>query len=242
MPPEALMDPPPDLVRTAISAAAVGLTIVTYLGARRVQQVFAGACVLHPVLVSVGLGVGALALTGVSYDFYFANAYPLHFLLGPMTMLLAVPLIRQVGLIRRSFGPLCLALVLGSGAALTITAAVVSVSEGSEQLLATILPKSTTTAIAISLSDAMDGAPGLTAIVVILTGIFGAAFGAGLLRLARISDHRAIGLALGVSAHVIGSARAFQISETAGAFATIGTILNGLATAFLLSAIMLGAV
>lgn len=120
-----------------------------------------------------------------------------------------------------------------------VTTALFVRSAGADALMATLLPKSTTTAIAVALSEIGGGAPGLTAVVVILTGVFGAAFGPGLLRAARISDDRAVGLALGVSAHLLGTARAFQVSETAGAFAAIGAILNGLATAAVLCAIAL---
>lgn len=225
-----------DAVHVIVPVLAIGLTIGVFLTACRIQRALYGACILHPVLVSVTIGVLVLLLSGVPYDDYFAEAYALHFLLGPMTALLAVPLIRQATLIRRSVRPLCLGLLIGSIAALITTASLVAAFAGPEELMATALPKSTTTAIAISLSESIGGAPGLTALIVILTGIFGAAFGPVLLRAAKISDERAIGLALGVSAHVIGTARAFQVSETAGAFATMGTILNGLATSTIICA------
>jgi putative effector of murein hydrolase len=97
-------------------------------------------------------------------------------------------------------------------------------------LVATIAPKSATTAVAVEVSDRLGGISGLTAVIVISTGIFGAAFGPLILELGRVKDDRAKGFALGVASHAIGTARAFQISETAGAFAGVGMILNALLT------------
>lgn len=106
--------------------------------------------------------------------------------------------------------------------------------DGAEaNLLVTIAPKSATTAVAVEITDRFGGIPGLTAVIVISTGIFGAAFGPSILDAIRIKDERARGLALGVASHALGTARAFQMSETAGAFASLGMILNALLTILL---------
>ena len=101
-------------------------------------------------------------------------------------------------------------------------------------LLATVAPKSVTTPIAMGISEALGGLPSLTAVMVILTGVIGAMLGPPLLNLMRLRDWRARGLAIGVAAHGIGTARAMQVNEVAGAFSGLAMGLNALATAILL--------
>ena len=188
---------------------------------------------LHPVLVSTVAVGGILMLTGIPYSRYFEQTWLLHEGLGLFVVLLAVPLYRHMALIRSSSAMIGLALVIGSVAAVVTAIALPGFFGAELDIVATLLPKSSTTAIAVSVSERLDGIASLTAIVVITTGLFGAAFGPGLLAAAGIQDHRAVGLALGVASHAIGTARAFQISETAGTFASVGMILNGLLTILL---------
>lgn len=95
-------------------------------------------------------------------------------------------------------------------------------------------PKSVTTAVAINISEDLGGAPTITALVVILTDLIGATFGWPLLKVLGISDPRAKGLAIGVASHVVGTARVFQIDQKAGAFSSLGMILNAITTTLLI--------
>lgn len=188
---------------------------------------------LHPVLTSV-VGVGAIVVaTGVGYDRYFSQAAPLHHALGLLVILLAVPLARQWSLICEAGLPLAFALLVGSAAAFGSALALPASVGSPEVLAASIAPKSATAAVAVGISDRLGGIPGLTAVVVIMTGIFGAIAGPTLLRATGVKDERAAGFALGLGSHAIGSARAFQISERAGAFASVGMILNAILTVVL---------
>lgn len=126
-----------------------------------------------------------------------------------------------------------IALLVGSVAALITALALPALNAADAILIASLAPKSTTTAVAVEVTDRLGGLPGLTAVIVISTGIFGAAFGPSILEGAGIRDERAKGFALGVASHAIGTARAFQMSETAGAFASLGMILNALLTIIL---------
>ena len=85
----------------------------------------------------------------------------------------------------------------------------------------------------MGVAEQIGGLPSLTAVLVILTGIFGATFGTWTLNALRIKDWRARGFAVGIASHGIGTARAFQLNEVAGAFASLALGLNGLATAIL---------
>jgi len=177
---------------------------------------------------------GLLAVTETDYATYFEGAQFVHFLLGPATVALAVPLYRQFAQVRRSATALLVALVVGS---LTAAASAVGIAwalGASETTMLSLAPKSATAPIAMAIAEDIGGLPSLTAVLVILTGITGAALGSWIVRLVRVRDDRAAGLAIGVASHGIGTARAFQLSETAGAFSGLAMGLNGLATALLI--------
>ncbi len=192
----------------------------------------------HPVLVST-LFVGALLIaTDMPYESYFLQAEPLNLALGAIIVLLAVPFYRQMGVLRESAKPISCALVVGSVVAL-LSALAYSIAIGADQeLIATIAPKSATTAVAVQLSERLGGIPSLTAVLVISTGIAGAVLGPPLLDAVAVTNPRARGFALGLAAHAIGTARAFQMSETAGVFASIGMILNALLMILLVPAVL----
>lgn len=228
-------------VQVALQHPWFGLaaTIAAYGLAIRINQVFCGPALLHPVLVATALVAALLHITGMPYEAYFAQSRLLHAALGPVVILLAVPLYRNAARIRASGGALVVALPVGAMVALATALALPLLADASVEVLATLGPKSVTTAVAIQLSEGLGGNAALTALIVISTGIFGAVFGPCMLAFAGVRDQRAIGLALGVASHVIGTARAFQISDVAGAFATLGMILTALATTALMSLFLL---
>ena len=189
---------------------------------------------LNPVLIAVALTVGGLLLTGTSYDAYFEGAQFVHFLLGPATVALAIPLYRQVEKVRRSALALGVSIVTGS---ITASATAVGIAWGlgaSRDTLISVAPKSVTAPVAMGISESLGGLPSLTAVLVILTGIVGAMLGPWALTLAGVKDWSARGLAIGTASHGIGTARALQVNEVAGAFAGLAMGLNALATALLL--------
>lgn len=191
----------------------------------------------HPLLNPVALSVVALVLllkaTGTEYRTYFDGAQFVHFLLGPATVALAIPLYAQSGTLRRALVPLLGALVVGSVVAILSAVGVAWLLGASPTTLLSLAPKSVTTPIAMGIAEKLGGLPSLTAVLVVSTGILGAVMAKYVLDALRIADHAVRGFAVGVAAHGIGTARAFQVSEQAGAFAGLGMGLNGLATALL---------
>lgn len=188
---------------------------------------------VNPVLIAVVVIVTLLALSGTDYDSYFEGAKFVHFLLGPATVALAIPLYRQIRQVRQSLLAIVVAIIAGSLTAAASSVGIAWLLGASRQTLLSMAPKSATTPVAMGIAEQLGGLPTLTAVVVILTGITGAMTASGLISLLRIRDPRAGGLAIGVAAHGIGTARAFQISEVAGAFAGLAMGLNALATAIL---------
>ncbi|MDT8342843.1 MAG: LrgB family protein [Thermohalobaculum sp.] len=189
---------------------------------------------LNPVLIAVVLVVSGLLLTGTSYDAYFEGAQFVHFLLGPATVALAIPLYRQVARVRRSALALGVSIVTGSLAASASAVGVAWALGASRDTLISVAPKSVTAPVAMGIAESLGGLPSLTAVLVILTGILGAMLGPWVLTLAGVRDWAARGLAIGTASHGIGTARALQVNEVAGAFAGLAMGLNALATALLL--------
>ncbi len=193
---------------------------------------------LNPVLIAVLMLVGVLMLTDTDYPTYFDGAQFVHFMLGPATVALAVPLYQQFQKVKGSFLMILAAILAGSVSAALSAIAVAWAMGVSRETLLSIAPKSVTAPIAMGIAEATGGVPSLTAVLVILTGIIGAVLGTWTLNALRIKDWRARGLAIGTASHGIGTARALQINQVAGAFASLAMGLNGLATAVLLPVIL----
>lgn len=194
---------------------------------------------VNPVLVAVIVLTVILSATGTEYSSYFEGAQFVHFMLGPATVSLAVPLYANLGRVRRAALPILAALGAGSLTAVVAALGLARLLGADDAVLASLAPKSATAPVAIGISEGLGGEPTLTAVLVLLTGIFGAMTAIPLLNLLRIRDPRAQGLAVGVAAHGIGTAQAFQVNETAGAFAGIGMGLNAVLTA-LIAPLVLG--
>ncbi len=193
---------------------------------------------LNPVAWSIALLVLLLELTSTSYQTYFDGAQFVHFLLGPATVALAVPLYAQLSKLRALWLPLLGALLVGSVTAMLSAVAIAWLLGASHTTLLSLLPKSVTAAIAMGISEKIGALPSLTAVFVVMTGILGAVMARYVLNFLRITDHSVRGFALGIAAHGIGTARAFQVNEEAGAFAGLAMGLNGLATALLVPVVM----
>lgn len=210
------------------------LTLAVYLLALALHRKAKGHPVVNPVLVSVSILVVLLLVTGTPYQRYFDGAQFVHFLLGPTTVALAVPLHAQLKRLLAMGGPLLIALVVGSLTAGLSAYAIGALLGASTPTVISLAPKSVTTPIAMGVAERLGGLASLTAVFVILTGIFGAIFADGILRRLGVKDDASIGFALGLASHGIGTARAFQLSEQTGAFAALAMGLNGLFTAITL--------
>lgn len=189
---------------------------------------------LNPVLLAVVVVVTILAASGTSYQTYFAGAQFVHFLLGPATVALALPLYRQIDSVRRSAVAILISILAGSLTAIVTAVGIAWLLGGSRDVLISLAPKSVTAPVAMGITEQLGGLASLTAVLVIVTGITGAMLGTYVLNALRIRDWRARGLAMGTASHGIGTARALQVNRIAGAFSGLAMGLNALATALLL--------
>ena len=209
-------------------------TLVVWLTANGIASLSPGNPLLNPIMLSIAVIAIVLLVAGIDYGTYFEGAQFIHFLLGPATVALAIPLFHQRRRVAAHAKAVAVALVAGS-----VTAAGSAVALGAAlgldaTMLRTLAPKSVTSPIAMAVSEQMGGIPALAAVFVIVTGILGALFGPLLFAAMRVRSSAAKGLALGVVTHGIGTARAMQIDPVAGAFAALGMGLNGVVTAVVL--------
>jgi predicted murein hydrolase (TIGR00659 family) len=209
------------------------LTLLAYLAGRQLYLRAKGSPFLNPVLVAVVVLIALLKLTGTDYQTYFQGAQFVHFLLGPATVAVALPLYRQLHALRRSVLAVAAALLTGSIVASLSAMAIAKLLGAEPQTVLSMAPKSVTTPIAMGVAEQIGGLPSLTAALVLMTGIIGAVVGTSVLNLLKIRDQRARGLAMGTASHGIGTARALAESETAGAFSGLAMGLNGVVTALL---------
>lgn len=232
----------PDLLWVYLSQSPLlwlTATLAAYAVGHALHRRAGGNPLVNPVAIAVILLVGVLTATGTDYATYFDGAQFVHFLLGPATVALAVPLWRNMAEVRRRLVPMAVALLVGSVTAVVSAVAVASLLGAAPQTMLSLAPKSVTTPIAMGVAERIGGLPSLTAVLVILTGIVGAMVATPLLNALRLSndpdngDWAARGFAVGVAAHGIGTARAFQVHPLAGTFAGIAMGLNGLLTAIL---------
>lgn len=209
------------------------VTVAAYAAADLISLRSGRHPLANPVVIAVALIAGLLVLTGTDYRTYFDGAQFVHFLLGPATVALAVPLVRQIEAVRRMLLPMLAALLVGAVTAVVSAVGIAALFGAPREILIALAPKSVTAAIAMAISRELGGEASLTAVLVISTGILGAIVVTPLFDLVGIRSREARGFAAGLAAHGIGTARAFQVSEAAGLFAGIAMALNAVLTALI---------
>lgn len=212
---------------------AFGLTLGSYQLAmaayERTRWVF-----LQPVLVSMTLVIGSLWLLGIGFDEYRRHSELLTLLLGPATVALAVPLFANLRRIRQLLWPILITLLVAGTFATVLGIGLGWLLGVDRQMLMTLAPKSVTSPIAMLVAAEIGGVAALAAVFVLLTGVLGAMFGPELMRRLGIHHPAAQGMALGLAAHAVGTARALQEGEECGAFAALAMSLMGVTTAVVL--------
>jgi len=212
-------------------ACGIAVTLAGFLLARAVQR----RCRMHPLLNPVLVGAAVVAALGLVLSLppghYQPTGTVFPWLLGPHVAVLAVPLYRYRRDIVRSAGVVFPAVAAGGVIAAVVALGFAKLAGAEDTVTATLATKSVTTAVAVELADLHGGMPNLTSLVVVLTGVFGACVVGLPHRLFGAPCPRAQGLALGVTAHAIGTARALTLGERTAAFASLGMILNALFTA-----------
>ncbi len=213
---------------------AISATLGIYLLAEQIYLKLRRSPLVHPVLLSIFTLMGLLTLLGWDYPTYQQDTLFIHFLLGPATVALAIPLYEQMALIKKMMFPLLISCLVGAIVAAFSAALLSAVWTGEELLSLSLIAKSITTPIAMDISAVSGGSPSLTAGMVLLTGAIGCLLIPITLRLLRVQNDAVHGFVIGLTAHGFGTAQAFEKSVTCGAFAGLAMSLTGVLSAFIL--------
>jgi predicted murein hydrolase (TIGR00659 family) len=209
------------------------VTLLAWLLADRLAVACHRHPIVNPVAIAIALVGALLELTGTAYRTYFDGAQFVHFLLGPATVALAVPLWRNRDLVQRNIVPMCGALLVGSVVAIVSAVGIAAALGAPRDVLVSLAPKSATAPVAMAISESLGGLPSLTAALVIITGVIGAVVVTPMMNALRVKDWVARGFAVGLASHGIGTARAFAVHPIAGVFAGIAMGLNAIVTSLL---------
>lgn len=210
---------------------ALTLTLTAYVLSLKAYQRSGRFALLHPTISGACLVAAALYILGRDYPGFYADIDWLIFLLGPATVALAVPLYRQLHLLRDIAGPLLLTTVIGGFFASVSALLLAWLFGANAQTLLSLTTKSVTTPIAIVVTEDIGGITTVAVASVILTGVVAIVSVEWLFKKLRIEDDRLWGFCLGLAAHAIGTSRAFERSPVAGAFSSLALCLTGAFTA-----------
>lgn len=206
------------------------VTIVIYLSSVRLFNLCNQNPFVHPLIISCSSLIALLYLLDINIQSYQTQSHILVELLSLATVALGLPLYKNLNQLKQSFKTIYLPLLVGAVLS-PVTAIILLLVFGVDQLLInSMVSKAITSPIAIDITLLTDGIPAIAVIFVILSGIIGSAIATPLFNQLQIKDEMSKGIALGVSAHAIGTARAFQISPKCAAFSVLAMCLNGLIT------------
>ncbi len=212
------------------------------LAAFLIADALAKAAHRNPLVNHVAIAIALLGVllkvTGTDYQTYFNGAQFVHFLLGPATVALGVPIYANMALVRRNFWPMAAALLVGAAVAIASALLVAKALGAPRAVLVSLAPKSITAGVAMAVSETLGGAPPLTAVLVIATGVLGAIVVTPLMNALGVRDFAARGFAVGLASHGIGTARAFSVDPVAGVFAGLSMWLNAVVTPAIIPALL----
>ena len=187
----------------------------------------------NPLLIAIALVVGFLMIFDIDFDLYNAGAKFINMFLGPSTVILAVPLYKQIELLKKHAPSILIGILFGSLIGIFSVIGCSYVLGLNSQLIKSLLPKSVTTPIGIEISSQLEGIVPITVLAIIISGIIGAVIGPSLCKLFKLTDSVAIGVALGTAAHAVGTSKALEIGETEGAMSGLAIGIAGLMTVFI---------
>ncbi|MBR2457867.1 MAG: LrgB family protein [Bacteroidaceae bacterium] len=207
----------------------VMLTLGTYCIGIWLKKV-SGWTLMNPLLVSIVLSIGFLCATGTSYESYAKGADVISYLLTPATVCLAVPLYEQIEHLKRNYHAVATGITAGVLGSMTSILGMVLLLGMDHQAYVTLLPKSITTAIGMGVSEELGGNVPVTILVIVITGITGNIFAEKFLRLIKVKEPIAKGIAIGSASHVIGTAKAMEMGQTEGAMSSLAIVTSGVLT------------
>lgn len=224
--------------RAAQALVAIAVTVIVYALAERVAR-RVRSTLANPVLVAIAVMSVLVRLSGRRTTDYVADTHALSLLLGPAVVALGAMLHAHAAVLRARARRIAAAITVGSMVGVISAVVVAKLMGAPRSIVATLAPKSVTTPIAMAITEHTGGSPPLAAAIVIAVGILGAVVGPPLLRLVKVEDKTAWGLAMGAAAHGVGTARAVEEGPEHGAASALAICLMGIATAIVAPLVML---
>ncbi|OUN13915.1 LrgB family protein [Flavonifractor sp. An91] len=207
----------------------VALSVLAFWVGVKIQKK-TGLVVCNPLLIGVILVIGLLLALGIPYENYDQGGSLINLFLSPATACLAVAIYSKVQLLKENWLPILVGCVVGSLVSMGSILGLCRLFGLDDAMTASLLPKSVTTPIAVSVAQAHGGIPSITVVAVILTGILGSILVPLLIRLFRVKDPIAAGLSIGACSHAVGTSKALELGETEGAMSGLAIGVCGLVT------------
>ena len=188
---------------------------------------------LNPILIATILIIGFLSITGIKYETYKVGGDYISFFLGPVTVLLAVPLYKHIQALKKSWFPILAGIFVGSAVSIICVIACAKIFGISKTLMLSLIPKSITIPMGSVVSEQIGGLPSITIVAIVITGITGAVTAPLVCRFFRIKNPVAQGVAIGTSSHALGTTKAMEIGEVQGAMSSLSIGVAGVVTVFI---------
>lgn len=208
------------------------LTIIFYNLGRFIQRK-TGNPIFNPLLIAIIGIIAFLSITKIPYEAYKIGGDSINFFLSPVTVVLAVPLYKQFELFKENMIEIIIGITAGVLVSFISISILGSLSNANSSLLNSLIPKSITTPMGISLTNSLGGVEAITVVAIICTGILGAIISPLVFKIGGIKHPIARGIALGTSAHALGTTKAIEMGEVEGAMSGLSIGISGTLTVIL---------
>lgn len=187
----------------------------------------------NPLLIAIAIVIGVLVGFQINFETYNKGGQFISMFLGPATVILAVPLYKQISLLKKHAFPILVGIFIGSTVGI-ISIILLSHAFGlNEVLIKSLVPKSVTTPIGMEISKQMQGIVPVTVVSIVISGIIGAIVGPSICKVLKIKSKIAVGISIGTASHAVGTSKALELGETEGAMSSLSIGIAGLMTVFL---------
>ena len=185
---------------------------------------------MNPLMIGILLTIGILLLLDIPYDYYYIGGEAIDLLLAPATACLGVSIYRQFDILKAHWLPILVGCFCGALAGVGSVYGMCKLLKLDDLLTTSLLAKSVTTPIAVSITDTLGGLPPITVMAVVISGIFGGIVAPSMIKLFRIKEPMVAGVSIGTCAHGGGTSRAVQLGETQGAMSGLAIGVTGICT------------
>lgn len=211
----------------------ITLSLITYYIGFQIQKKWKKVY-LNPLLIAVALIIVFLLVTGIDLETYSYGAKYLSYFLTPVTVALAVPLYKQIRVLKENTAAILISIAIGCLAHAGVVIGILLFFGTDRQLILSLLPKSITTAIGLGVSAEIGGIQGITTIGIMVAGVSGAVVGPTIMKFLKINEPVAQGLALGSASHAIGTSKAIEMGEVQAAMSSLAIVVTGIMTVVIL--------